>query len=238
MFRVAYRTDVGLKRESNQDAVKVCEDLQLCIVADGMGGHKAGEVASSLTVDSIEKFIRNVQVFDDHKAFLTEALKVANKTVYLKALDHPEYRGMGTTCSLVMQDQDYLHVAHVGDSRVYFIKENDIEQITEDHTLVESLVKSGEITKAASKSHPKRHVITRAIGTEATIEVDYYRYHSDQIKKVLVCSDGLTEKIDDQELYKTIESNTLESAVEALVNLANDRGGTDNITIIIMVVEE
>lgn len=237
MFRVAYRTDVGLKRENNQDALKICEDLQLCIVADGMGGHKAGEVASKLAVDSIEKFIRNVDTFEDYEAFLSEALKVANKTIYLKSLDHPEYRGMGTTCSLVMRDDAYLHVAHVGDSRVYFIREDRIEQITEDHTLVESLVQNGQITRAASKNHPKRHVITRAIGTDATIKVDYKKYPVDSIKKVLVCSDGLTEKIEDQEIFETIETNTLESAVETLVNLANDRGGTDNITIIIMVIE-
>lgn len=238
MLRVAYRTDIGIKRDINQDSVKVCEDLELCIVADGMGGHKAGEIASSMAISAIEKFIRNGNSFDSIESFLVKALEVANKTIFLESLDNPEYRGMGTTCSMVMKEDDYLHVAHVGDSRVYFIREDVIEQMTTDHTLVESLIRSGEITRAASKNHPKRHVITRALGTETTIEVDYNKYPLSDIKKVLLCSDGLTEKIDDQEIFNIIKTNTLESAVDVLVDLANDRGGSDNITVIIMVVSE
>lgn len=233
MFKVAYKTDVGKKRDNNQDAIKVREDEKLYIVADGMGGHQAGEVASSITVETIEEFLVNIERFSEPQAWIEAAIKEANKRVYLKSLEGSEFRGMGTTCSLVYCIEDQLHIGHVGDSRIYVIDEN-IEQITADHTLVEDLVLVGEITKAEAKVHPKRHVITRAIGTDPVVDVDYNQYSMSGVQKVLLCSDGLTEKVNDQEILTIINTHTIEEAVNQLVQLANDRGGSDNISVILL----
>lgn len=234
MFRVAYKTDIGLQRTTNQDAVLVCEDLNLCIVADGMGGHNAGEVASSLAVSIIEDYTR-AHVDDEPKLDMIEkAFISANKEVYLKSIKEEECKGMGTTCSLVLVNEREITIGHVGDSRIYLLTEDSIKQLTEDHTLVESLIKRGEITRAAAKNHPKRNMITRALGTSVDIEVDLLTYNVEKNSKVLICSDGLTGRIDDEEILEVINNNTIESAVESLVDLANVRGGSDNITIVVI----
>lgn len=234
MFQVAFKTDVGRRRANNQDTVRVCKGLGLCIVADGMGGHKGGEVASLLTADSVEKVIREGNTFDTVEKWIKHAIDYANRTVYLKALNEPDYKGMGTTCSLVIAQGEQVHIGHVGDSRVYLLKDGTIEQMTIDHTLVEDLIARGEIKRAEAKIHPKRNVITRAVGTDAEVETDYKTFVVNTSEKILICSDGLTGKIDDQEILEIVNTNTIELAVEALVNLANDRGGSDNISIVLM----
>lgn len=234
MFQVAFKTDIGLKRTSNQDTVRVCENLGLCLVADGMGGYKGGEVASLLTADAIEKVIQEGNGFKTVEEWIKHAIESANRAVYIKAIDEPDLRGMGTTCSLVILKDEHVHVGHVGDSRVYLLNTSTIEQVTKDHTLVEDLIARGEIDRSAAKLHPKRNVITRAVGTDPQVVVDYKTFKIDPSEKILICSDGLTGKIDDQEIFEIVNTNTIESAVDTLVNLANDRGGSDNITIVIM----
>lgn len=234
MFQVAYKTDVGKKRTNNQDAVKLCDDLKCYIVADGMGGHLAGEIASQTAVETIEAYIRSHIKSGDFEECIRQAIVEANKHVYLKSLDNNEYRGMGTTCSMVLIQGDKIHLGHVGDSRIYFVNEKGMDQITTDHSLVENLVANGEITKEEAKTHPKRHVITRAIGTDPTVKVDYSNYDIGSIKQIVICSDGLTEKVDDQEILNTINTHTINDAVNFLVELANERGGTDNISVILV----
>ena len=234
MFQVAYKTDVGRKRTNNQDAVKLCDDLNCYIVADGMGGHLAGEIASQTAVETIEAYIRTHIEAGEFEDCIRQAIVEANKRIYLESLDNTEYRGMGTTCSMVLLQGDNIHVGHVGDSRIYFVNNQGVKQITTDHSLVENLIANGEITKEEAKTHPKRHVITRAIGTDPTVEVDYGNYEIGSIKQIVICSDGLTEKVDDQEILNTINTHTIDDAVDLLVELANERGGTDNISVILV----
>lgn len=234
MFRVAYKTDVGVKRATNQDAVLVCEDLGLCIVADGMGGHNAGEVASALAVEIIEDYTRTNLENEPKQALIKNAFISANKKIYLRALKDDECKGMGTTCSLMLLDDSKISIGHVGDSRIYSLTKDSIKQLTEDHTLVENLIKRGEITRAAAKSHPKRNMITRALGTSHDIDIDLLTYTINSDSKILICSDGLTGKISDKEILDMVNANTIESAVDLLVELANERGGSDNITIILV----
>lgn len=237
MFQVACKTDVGKKRTINQDALLVTEDLHLYLVADGMGGHQAGEIASQMTVDVVESYIRKHLEDVSPKELITTAITEANKQVYLKSFDGEEYRGMGTTCSLVLVKDGHVYLGHVGDSRIYFIYD-DIKQVTTDHSLVEDLVAMGEISRDEAKTHPKRHVITRAVGTDATVQVDLLDFELGQIKKILICSDGLSEKLDDQEILNMVNAHNLNEAVDNLVQLANDRGGNDNITVVLLAVNE
>jgi len=236
MLRVAYCTDVGKKRTNNQDALLVSLDLNLFAVADGMGGHLAGEVASQTTVDLLEKYFLNLSDTLP-QIWVEESIKEANKRVYLKSLEEESYRGMGTTCSMVYFKDDMLHIGHVGDSRIYFINE-DIKQVSRDHTLVDNLLKAGEITKAEADTHPKRHVITRAVGTDATVDVDYDKYDYNGLNKILICSDGLSEMVKDQEILSIVNAHDIESAVTELVKQANDNGGTDNISVILIALDE
>lgn len=234
MFQVAYKTDVGIKRASNQDTIKYSDKLKCFIVADGMGGHLAGEIASQLAVKTIVDYLQTHLESENAEGCLRSAISHANKSIYLKALDNVDYRGMGTTCSMVVLKDKQIHIAHVGDSRIYFINEGGIEQVTTDHSLVESLVESGEITRDEARHHPKRHVITRAIGTDPTVEVDYAKFDADTILKIVICSDGLTEKVEDLEILKTINAHTIDESVNVLVELANDRGGSDNISVVLI----
>ncbi len=239
MFRVAYKTDVGLKRSNNQDAILVREDIGLCIVADGMGGHKAGEIASAMTVESVERYIRGRMNLPDVEELIQLAIKDANRLVYLEALRNPEYKGMGTTCSLIISKGDNVHIGHVGDSRIYYVTDKKILQITEDHTLVEKLIKSGEITREAAKLHPKRNVIMRAVGTNSELEVDFFSYPVKNEGRILICSDGLTGKVTDDEIFSIInQGNDINSTVNSLVQIANDRGGADNISVILVCFEK
>jgi len=234
MFQVAYKTDVGIKRANNQDTIKFSDDLNCFIVADGMGGHLAGEIASQLAVKTIEDYLIAHLESDDVEDCIRSAISQANKDVYLKSLDNVDYRGMGTTCSMVVLKDKKIHIGHVGDSRIYFVNQSGIDQITTDHSLVESLVENGEITREEARHHPKRHVITRAIGTDPTVEVDYAKFDADTILKIVICSDGLTEKVEDLEILKTINTHTIDESVNVLVELANDRGGSDNISVILI----
>lgn len=234
MFDVAYQTDIGLKRSNNQDTIKVCEGLGLCLVADGMGGHKGGEIASEMAADTVEAVIGQANSFDSVEAWVKHAISQANKDIYLKAIDEPELRGMGTTCSLVVVKDDMVHIGHVGDSRIYFVSDAEIRQVTIDHTLVEDLIKRGELKREDAKQHPKRNVITRAVGTDSDVEVDYSSYRVVDTEKVLLCSDGLTGRVEDHEILEIVNNNSIDDAVKALIKLANDRGGADNISVVIM----
>ncbi|MBN2796726.1 MAG: Stp1/IreP family PP2C-type Ser/Thr phosphatase [Clostridia bacterium] len=231
MFQVAFKTDVGLKRTNNQDTILVCKDIQLCIVADGMGGYKGGEIASLLAVQAIEDTVRSSEDRNP-QTLLISAINNANKNIYLRACDEPDLKGMGTTCSMVLID-DQIHIAHVGDSRVYFITD-EIKQVTLDHTLVEDLIKRGEINRSEARNHPKRNVITRAVGSDPEVLVDYAAYSLSETEKVLICSDGLTGKITDNELLEIILKNDLQEAVDQMIQLANERGGSDNISVILL----
>lgn len=232
MFQVIYKSDVGQKRKTNQDRIKVNKDLNFFIVADGMGGHNGGEIASERAVDIIGSCFESKKKIKDPENMIVSAFKKANQEIYLQSLEQKELRGMGTTCSLVFID-DKIHMGHVGDSRVYFIND-EIKQVSVDHTLVERLIANGEIKREEGKNHPKKNMITRAVGTETDIQVDYAVFDLNATKHIIICSDGLTGKLEDEEILKVVNDNPDQVGVDLLVKMANDRGGEDNISVILL----
>jgi len=232
-------SDVGKTRENNQDAFYMSKDysLPLFMVADGMGGHNAGEVASSMTMNIIENnFLNNKDSLTKKEIILDlikSSIEEANTKIYLKSLENEKYKGMGTTITLAYIFNDEICLGHVGDSRAYLIKGQEILQITEDHSFVNELIKTGSITKEEAKTHPKRNMITRAVGSSSIIEMDLLvnEYGKDDI--LVLCSDGLYNMVKELEICEVFnEEKDIQKACEILANMANNKGGLDNITIV------
>lgn len=232
-------SDVGRSRENNQDAYYLPKDnaLPLFIVADGMGGHKAGEVASTMALNIIEEnFFKNKEDLigiENIKKLIKESIESANTKIYLKSLKNKKYEGMGTTVTLAYIYEDNILLGHVGDSRAYLIRDNSILQITEDHSFVNELLKTGSITIEEAKNHPKRNMITRAVGSSSIIEMDLIakKFKSEDI--LILCSDGLFNMVKENEIYRIFDDEEdIQKACESLANLANNKGGMDNITIV------
>jgi protein phosphatase len=223
----------------NQDYVFCSENAvgvfpNLFIVADGMGGHKAGDYASKFcvqaVVDSIEKSKLKTPI-----GVLEEAINTANHAVYKEAATNSDLEGMGTTfVSAVIYDKN-LYVANIGDSRLYLINDK-VSQITEDHSLVEAMVKTGEIEKKDARFHPNKNIITRALGTNKAVTADFFEVQLEDHDIVLLCSDGLTNMLEDEEINEIVKSysDDIEKAAKMLVEKANENGGKDNIAIIIV----
>jgi protein phosphatase len=232
-------TDIGEKRRINQDYV-FCEvnaigNLpNLFIVADGMGGHNAGDYASRFCVEFFTEHIKNSDITSPI-ALIEEAITVTNDKLYEKSKQQADYEGMGTTFVAATICDNVMYVANIGDSRLYVIS-NEIIQITEDHSLVQAMVKTGELDKDEAKSHPNKNIITRALGTNETAQPDFFEVELDEGDIVLLCSDGLTNMLNDETIEKIIRENAdnLQAATEILVKQANENGGKDNITVIIV----
>ncbi|QSX06858.1 Stp1/IreP family PP2C-type Ser/Thr phosphatase [Sedimentibacter sp. zth1] len=234
-----YGTNSGKVRNNNEDNLIVYEygNYYLCVVADGMGGHKAGEIASNLTVETIKNyFVSRIQKgsFKPPK-FIMEAASLANKTVYEQSIIKEDYNGMGTTVTMAVIDKSekIAYIGNVGDSRTYLINKERISQITDDHTYVQELVKKGEITDLEAKHHSERNIITRAIGSQDEVDVDIFEIEIDDEDTLLLCSDGLTTHINDNDIFEYINKFGA-NCVDKLISLANENGGTDNITVIII----
>ena len=232
-------TDIGEKRRINQDYV-FCEVNSignlpnLFIVADGMGGHNAGDYASRFCVEFFTEHIKNSDITSPI-ALIEEAITVTNDKLYEKSKQQADYEGMGTTFVAATICDNVMYVANIGDSRLYVIS-NEIIQITEDHSLVQAMVKTGELDKDEAKSHPNKNIITRALGTNETAQPDFFEVELDEGDIVLLCSDGLTNMLNDETIEKIIRENAdnLQTATEILVKQANENGGKDNITVIIV----
>lgn len=233
-------TDIGKVRKINEDNYYVCHKspFPYAVVADGMGGHEAGEVASAMVVDIIRGYLKQnlSEELDYVEAgeVIRHAFISANNIVFEYAKNHYKVMGMGTTATLAMIYGGKVIAAHVGDSRAYMINDKNITQITKDHSYVQELVSRGEITPEMAKHHPKKNFITRAMGAEETVKVDIIikNYRGE---KVALCSDGLTNFVEDEEIKKYLnDKGTLQEAAQALVDLANERGGGDNITIAVL----
>lgn len=232
-------TDVGEMRKTNQDYV-FCEENaigrfpNLFIVADGMGGHNAGDFASKYSVEAFTKMIMESQQITPI-GIISEALLSTNDSLLEKANDDESLQGMGTTFVVATIIDNILYVANIGDSRLYVIS-NEIVQITEDHSLVEEMVKTGEIDRENMRFHPNKNIITRALGVNKIVTPDYFEVNLNQGDLVLICSDGLTNMLDDNEIMKIIKEypDDLQSAANTLVKRANENGGNDNISIIIV----
>ena len=239
-MKIHYQTDVGKRRNTNQDYVGVFTNQKgytLALLADGMGGHRAGDVASHDTVESLGAKWQASTITDSEKAaqWFIQSIQMENETIFARGQEHPELNGMGTTLEAVAFFEDQFTVAHVGDSRTYLLRGGELLQLTEDHSLVNVLVKSGEITKEMAANHPRRNVVTRSIGMPGTVEVDVATHLTIDHDYLLLCSDGLTNMVDEATIQTTIvSSQTLEEAVERLIAMANDNGGVDNITVLLI----
>ncbi len=238
MLKTYSMTDIGRRRKLNQDTVYSCEHPlgnlnNLFIVADGMGGHKAGDYASAYTVKAIE---REVEVCEDKSPIkiLREAITVANMEIYEKASTEPDFAGMGTTVVAATVADDTLYVANVGDSRLYLIDKN-ITQVTKDHSLVAELVRKGSLDESQAKGHPDKNIITRAIGAAPSVEIDFFEVELNPGDIILMCTDGLTNMVDDDEILRIVRCGVdVCDVAENLVKMANHNGGKDNIGVVII----
>ncbi len=225
----AGRTDVGRQRSANEDSLVVRPPL--FAVADGMGGAKAGEVASAVAVDAVEGAEESSEPTE---AQLANIVREANRRIYDLAVADESRRGMGTTLTLAKLHGDEVSLAHVGDSRAYRLRGRELEQLTHDHSLVAELERSGQITPEAAERHPQRSIITRALGPEPSVEVDTYTLAGRDGDVFLICSDGLTSMISDDEVASILRSaGSLDEAADELIRAANQSGGKDNITVIL-----
>lgn len=231
-------TDTGRMRKNNQDYLYISEDAvgslpNIYIVADGMGGHKAGEVASKGAVDSIVESVKS-SALKDPVSIMEEAVSSANQNVLAMSRETPEYEGMGTTLVVTTVYKDEFYVANIGDSRLYVIGD-EIHQITRDHSYVEEMVSRGELDKDSARNHEKKNVITRAVGIEPDTCADYFQVKYKKGDRILMCSDGLSNMIKDEELKMIIKrKQPLEEIVNELVYTANHHGGSDNITAVVV----
>ncbi len=230
-IRAGVATDIGLVREGNEDSYLVEEPL--FVIADGMGGHRGGEVASRLAVETIGALFRRGE------GALAEQVQEANRAVFERSSLDRAVAGMGTTVTAALVERDRARLAHVGDSRAYLFRRGEMRMLTEDHTLVHRMVQQGEITEAEAERHPQRSVVTRAVGMERSIPVDEIVIDLEPGDRLLICSDGLTSMVDDGTIGRILaDQPDPQRAAEALVRAANEGGGVDNTTVIVVAVED
>lgn len=237
-------TDPGMVRSQNQDhyaIVKLGRDQLLAIICDGMGGARSGNIASQMAVEvfveEVKRTTRANMKSDRIDNMLEQALEMANEAVYEQSQLSEEYRGMGTTLVAAFFQKDQLTVANVGDSRAYLFNKDGVKSITTDHSLVELMVQRGEITREAAKFHPGKNLITRAVGTEAKVSCDLYHLKLNKGDSVLLCSDGLSNVMSDQEiLFEVIHGVNKNDCCQRLMNIANYRGSPDNVTVALIAI--
>jgi serine/threonine protein phosphatase PrpC len=236
ILRAAVRTDVGRRRRANEDCYAIAAELGLYLVADGMGGHSAGQVASELAAESA---VRALRTLSGAAASLTEKLRysvaAANREVFETAQTRIELNGMGTTLVALLAGGERIALAHVGDSRAYLIRGGRIRQLTDDHSLVAELVRRREISEHAARGHPQRHVLTRALGVRPSAEPDLAELTPTVGDSFVLCSDGLTGHLSDTEIAEALAADDdLDAICGKLIDLANARGGEDNITVLVV----
>jgi len=235
-------TDRGLVRETNEDYYSILSGLPgidaAFIIADGMGGHNSGEVASRIAVEFVTERLNSdsesIAYNLNNPGIIENLLIEANNKVYGKSLENAVDRGMGTTMILAVIAKEMMHVAHVGDSRLYLIRNGEITKITTDHSYIEELVKSGSITREQAEKHPHKHLITRALGIPGDIEVDKYELNIMEEDCFVLCTDGLTNMISEEEIKRIALGETPENACRKLIEAANRNGGEDNVTVIVI----
>ena len=246
-------TDVGIKRTNNEDNYLINDELSRFVVCDGMGGHVGGEFASAIAVNTVEEVLTSIEIQPDGEAFdptehdspvelmrekLRYAIRLAGKRIYEKAEEEPEYKGMGTTCLALMVDNGNAFVAHVGDSRGYLVREGKIEQLTEDHSLVNERLKAGLITEEEAKNHKLKNIITRSLGFLEDVEIDLQVRAIRRGDLFVLCSDGLSNLIETAEIGEAVLDNGPQQASRFLIETACERGGDDNITVVVVRIDE
>jgi len=228
-FICAQRTHIGKVRKVNQDAVILAG--RLCGVADGMGGHQGGEIASAFVRDSL---IQLLEGKEPDPTVLFQAVKSVNRRLFIKSQEDEKLRGMGTTLSVLWLGKENAYIAHVGDSRVYRLRDGCLVQLTDDHSMVMEMVRAGMLTKEQAAVHPMRNVITRAVGTEGGVDVDILTQPRRAGDLYLACSDGLHGLVSAEEMEDTLKKHPLEEAADLLLQKALDAGGHDNISLVMM----
>lgn len=237
-MRATAITDIGKTRAVNQDYIYASVEgigclPNLFVVADGMGGHKAGDTASRYTVETIKELIAESEE-TDALSVISEAVKSVNTLLIKKAGESEDYQGMGTTLVIASIFGNVLRVANVGDSRLYVI-DDEITQITRDHSLVEEMVLAGQLSRSEARTHAKKNVITRAIGGEEEVEPEMFSVDLKENSKILMCSDGLTNMLEDDEIMRIVKNSPdIEEAAAVLIDRANANGGKDNISVVIV----
>lgn len=241
MIKAYARSDKGNVRETNEDYFYISNSLdqiQLFLLADGMGGYNGGEIASQLAIQTAKNYIENnfKDIEKDRDSIiqlLGSSMEYANMVVYEKAKENPELQGMGTTLEICLIYNNKAYIGHVGDSRIYRVRKQFIRKLTQDHSYVQKLVKEGTITKEQAEHHPQKNMLMKALGCNAFVEPDVMvkGFLKDDI--LIMCSDGLSNMVDQQTIYEMASKN-IEQATKDLVQLAKDRGGYDNITVVII----
>lgn len=226
-------SDKGRARKQNEDAYLASEHI--FAVADGMGGHVSGEIASAIALDTIKKLFSKSYSKGELLARIETAYQQANKAIYDKAAENPDYTGMGTTLLMVVPAGNEFCIGNIGDSRVYLYRQGHFSQLSEDHSLVAQMLKAGKLSEREAESHPLKSIITRALGTEPTVKADLSLVEVYKGDRLLLCTDGLTGMVKDAEIAEVLASNySLEDTCHRLIEKANARGGLDNITVILV----
>jgi protein phosphatase len=232
------KTDIGLRREANQDHFVVDDALGLYAVADGMGGHAAGEVASQIAIEALSEVVRSngvPETTDDAERSLTRALREGNRRIFESVLEREDWRGMGTTIVALLEVGEHALIGHVGDSRAYLLRDGRLERLTEDHSWVSEQVRLGLLTSEEAARHPMRNIVTRALGNREDVEVEVRAQTLRPGDVILLCSDGLNSMLFDDEILEALRSHARDprAACEDLIDRANARGGEDNVTVIV-----
>ncbi|WP_100404524.1 Stp1/IreP family PP2C-type Ser/Thr phosphatase [Bacillus solitudinis] len=233
----SFKTDVGLVRSHNEDNGGVFTNKfgLLAVVADGMGGHLAGDVASSMTVKHLKEAwyqATSLQSVKEAEEWIVQQFEHVNQSLFEHALSNPECQGMGTTIVGAICTDDFVTIGHVGDSRAYLVNEYGFSLKTDDHSLVHELVRTGQISKEEAEHHPRKNVLLRALGTEKQIKIDVVSLQAEEQQTLLLCSDGLSNKLNNEEMnHLLLEEGSLEDKADSFIRLANERGGEDNITV-------
>ena len=231
------KTDIGKKRYSNQDAVLgkvVSENLAWSVVCDGMGGASGGDIASSIAVEKISEVMNllNEDMSEENILdLMRKSIQSANTAIFEKAKNDEILQGMGTTVVLGVVNKNILYVMHAGDSRAYLVNDREIVQISVDHSIVQEMVDSGEITSKEARHHLQKNIITRALGVASHVKLDYNTVNLKNGDIVLMCTDGLSNHLEDNEIYHVFKKTDLKEVADLLINKCNNRGGKDNITV-------
>ena len=234
------KTDIGKARELNQDYyyISPLEEMKLYILADGMGGYKGGEVASNLATNAAKEYIyQNFEKTEKEKneilKLVKEAMPYANKVVYEKSKEIKELEGMGTTLEICLIYNNRAYIGHVGDSRIYRLRKGIMRRLTKDHSYVQQLIEDGKITREEANTHPKKNMLTKALGCMPYVEPDIRARNIEKGDIFMMCSDGLTNMVSEEDICETIKENP-QTAADELVKQANNAGGYDNITVVII----
>ncbi len=227
-------TDIGLLRQRNEDAYLIDLERKLFLVCDGMGGHKGGDVASRLAVDTVSKHFE-YNTWDEVPICLQKAIGIANQSIWTTGQQDDTLQEMGTTLTAAVIGHEQIVVAHIGDSSLFIVHENDINKITRDHTLAEQMLQDGLLKPEERRSNSYSHILTRALGTEDQVTIDVYHKNVQAGDWILLCSDGLTNLVENAEIQEILSNqHEPQEAAQDLINMALDRGGHDNITIVLI----